>query len=123
MLDHAELQQLRHRHGEGEGRQREVDAGQPQRGKTEQEADDEADDAGGRQRQDVVDAAVFDQDRGSVGADSIERALPERELAAAAGEDVERQHGDAVDQQHRHLEDDEVSDEQRQGKQDDQHHP
>src|SRR6202795_3807436 len=56
---------------------------------------------------------MFDQDRRGVGADRVERALSERKLAAAAGQDVQRQHGEAVDQQHRQLEDDEILHEQR----------
>src|SRR6185312_10058754 len=51
----------------------------------------------------------------------IEGALAERELAAAAGQDVQRQNGDAVDQNRRQLEDDEVLHEQRHHKQDQQY--
>ena len=55
VLEEVQLQQLRHRGGEREGRKREIDAGQPQRRLAEQEAEAEADHAGDRQRQRVVD--------------------------------------------------------------------
>ena len=82
----------------------------------------EADDARDRQRQRVVHADVFHQDRRRIGADRVERALAERELPAAAGQDVEREHRDPVDQDHRHLEDDEVLHEQRRDDQRGQDH-
>ena len=113
VLEEAELQQLRHCDRQREGRQRQIDAAQPQRRLTEQEPEAKADDAGDRQRQRVVHADMFHQDRRRIGADRVERALAERELAAAAGQDVQRQNRQRVDQQHRHLEDDEVLHEQR----------
>ena len=121
VLEIAELQKLRHRGRQREGRQRQIDAGQPQRRLAEQEAEGEADDAGDRQCQSVIDADMFHQDRRGVGADRIERALAQRKLAAAAGQDVQRQHREAVDQQHRQLEDDEVLHEQRHQDQEAQH--
>jgi hypothetical protein len=75
-----------------------------------------------RQRQRVVHPDMFHQDRRRIGADRVERALAKRELPASAGQDVQRQHGKAVDQEHRHLEDDEVLDEQRRERQRGQHH-
>ena len=95
VLENAELQQLRHGDGEREGRQRQIDAAQPQRRLAEQEARRETDQPGDRQRQRIVDVGMFHQDRGRIGADRVERALAERELAAAAGQDVQRQHRDA----------------------------
>src|SRR6185437_2710522 len=122
VLEETELQELWHRGREREGREREIDAGQAQRRLAEQEAHGEADDARDRQRQRIIDVGVLHQDRGSIGTDRVEGALAERELAAAAGQDVQRQHGYAVDQQHRHLEDDEVLDEQRHHEQQGEHH-
>jgi hypothetical protein len=93
----------------------------PESRNAEQEAGQETDRAGDRQGQHVVDAAVLHQDRRGVRAERVERALAERELAAAAGQDVEREHRDSVDQHHRHLEDDEVLYEQRCCEQQHQH--
>ena len=121
LLEIAELQKLRHRGRQREGRQRQIDAGEPQRRLAEQEAERKADDAGDRQRQGVVHADMFHQDRRGVGADRVERALSQRKLAAAAGQDVQRQNREGVDQQHRQLEDDEVLHEQRRHDQHRQH--
>ena len=65
---------------------------------------------------------MFHQDRRRIGADRVECALAERELATSAGQDVERENRKPVDQEHRHLEDDEVLDEQRGQNQRGQHH-
>jgi hypothetical protein len=55
---------------------------------------------------------MFHQDRRGVGADGVERALSQRKLPTAAGQDIQRQNREAVDQEHRQLEDDEVLHEQ-----------
>ena len=122
VLETAELQQLRHRGRQRKGRQRQIDAAQAQRRLAEQESEGKADDAGDRQGQGVIDVGVFHQDRRGIGADRVERALAQRELAAAAGQDVQRQHRKRIDQQHRQLEDDEVLHEQRHDDQQRQHH-
>ena len=109
----VEFQELRHRGRERKGRQRQIDATEPQRRQAEQESECEADDAGDRQCQRIIDVEGFHQDRRGVGADGVERALTQRKLAAAAGQDIQGQHGKTIDQQHRQLEDDEVLHEQR----------
>ncbi len=121
LLEEAELQQLRHRGRERKGRQSEVDAGEPQRRLAEQKSEAEADHARDRQGQRVVDVELLHQDRRGIGADRVERALAQRKLPAAAGQDIERQNGEAVDQQHRELEDDEVLHEQGNDEQQRQH--
>ena len=120
-LEIAELQKLRHRGCQCKGGQRQIDAGETQRRLAEQKPETETDDAGDRQRQRVIHAAMFHQDRRGVGADRVESALAQRKLPAAAGQDVQRQHGEAVDQQHRELEDDEILHEQRRADQQHQH--
>jgi len=60
---------------------------------------------------------MFHQDRRGVGADRVKRALAQRKLPAAAGQNVQRQHRERVDQQHGELEDDEVLHEHRCGDQ------
>ena len=118
----SEFQELRHGERQRKSRERQVSPRQPQRRQTEHETEGKANNASDWQRQRVVHVGVFHQDRRRVGADRVERALAERELAASAGQDVQRQHRKPVDQQHRQLEDDEVLDEQRYETQRGQHH-
>ena len=98
------LEDLRHRHAERERRQREVEAFEAQRRQAEQEAGDEADRAGDRNRRPVGHAGLVHQDRRGVGADGVERAVAERDLAVVAGQHVEAEQRDRVRQDQRHLE-------------------
>ncbi len=122
VLDGLVLQQLRHRHAEREGGQREVVAFEPQRRQPEQEADDEAHGAGDRHRRPVRHAEPVHQDRRDVGADRVERAVAERDLAVVAGQDVEAEQRDRVDQHQRELERAVVADQERQRAGGDQQH-
>ena len=58
---------------------------------------------------------MLHQDRGRVGADGVEGAVAERELAVEAGQQVEAEDGDRVDQHQRQLEDEEVLRRERNG--------
>src|ERR1700677_5179186 len=62
-------QDLRGCDGEREGRKRKIKAAEPQRGKTEQKARDEAYDAGYRDRRPVRPAELHHQDRRAIAAD------------------------------------------------------
>src|SRR4051794_8022351 len=121
MLDEVELQQLWHRHCEREGRQRQINAAQPQRRQAEQKSESKADQSGDGQRQRIVHVGMFDQDRRGIGAERVERALAQRKLSAAAGQDIERQHRDGVDQHGGELKDEEVLDEERNQQQQNQY--
>ena len=90
-------QQLRRRHREREGRQREVEAVETKRRQSEQETADEADRAGRHDGPVVGDLVAVDHDRGGVGAERVESAVPEGELPVEAGEKVQAQHRDRVD--------------------------
>ena len=76
--------------------EREVRAGEPRRRDAEREPDHARDEAAERDRPEVADAMVDDEDRGRVRADSHERAVPERDLPGEAGEDVEAEERDEV---------------------------
>jgi hypothetical protein len=88
------LQDLRDGQGQGEGRQRQVEALQPERRASEEEADHQADHAGGRDGPPVVDVPLVHHDRRRVGADGEEGAVAERDLPVEAGQDVQPQEGD-----------------------------
>jgi hypothetical protein len=73
-------------------------------GKPDQEADSEAEDEGRRQRGPVRQAGLVHQDGCGVGAEGVEGAVPERELAVEAGQDVQAQDGDGIHQHQVELE-------------------
>ena len=85
------------REREPERREREIEPREPQRGNGEQQPGDAGDDAGERDRRPVREARLRREDGGRVAADGHERAVPERDLARVAGEDVEAADGDEVD--------------------------
>ena len=58
---------------------------------------------------------MLHQDRGRVGADGVEGAVAERELAVEAGEEVQAADGDRVDQHQRQLENEEALGDERDG--------
>ena len=90
---------------EPERRHREVDPAEAQGGEADQEAG-RARHGGGRQEvRDERAAPAHREQRGGVGADSVEAGMPERELAAESGYEVEGERQDDVDpRQHRHVE-------------------
>ena len=104
LLEALVFQDLRHRDAEREGGEREVQAFEPQRRQAEQEAGDEADHAGDRDRRPVRHAGLVHQDRRRVGADRVEGAMAERDLAVVAGQHVEAEQRDRIDQHQRELE-------------------
>src|SRR6185437_156140 len=75
-----------------------IEAAEPERGKAEQKAGDEADDAGDRNRRPIRDAELRHKDRGSVPADREERAVAERDLPVEPGQNVEAKKRDGEDQ-------------------------
>src|SRR3989475_6090984 len=103
LLEVMVLQQLRHRHAEREGGEREIKPLQAQRRQPEQEPGDEADAAGGRHYRPVRRACLVDEDRRAVGAQGVEGAVAEGDLAVVAGEDVESEQRDGVHQHQREL--------------------
>src|SRR6266850_2381915 len=114
LLEVMVLQQLRHRHAEREGREGEVKPLQAQRRQPEQEAGDEAHAAGGGHHRPVRRARLVDEDRGAVGAQGVEGAVPEGDLAVVAGEDVEPEQRDGVNQHQRELKGAIAADQERQ---------
>src|SRR3989454_1067588 len=98
LLEVMVLQQLRHRHAEREGGKGEVKPLQAQSRQPEQEPGDEADAAGGGHYRPVRRARLVDEDRGAVGAQGVEGAVAEGDLAVVAGEDVEPEQRDGVHQ-------------------------
>ncbi len=51
---------------------------------------------------------MLHQDRGRIGADGEERAVAERELPVIAGQEIEPENGDGVNQRERKLEEIEI---------------
>src|SRR6185369_321198 len=91
-----------------------VEAFEAQRRQPEQEAGDEADRAGDRDRRPVRPTRLVHQDRRRVRTDRVERAVAERDLAVVAGQHVEPEQRDRVREHERDLEDAVVGDEERQ---------
>src|SRR5882762_4974762 len=114
VLEVMVLQQLRHRHAEREGGEREIKPLQAQRRQPEQEPGDEANAAGGGHYRPVRRARLVDEDRGAVGAQGVEGAVPEGDLAVVAGEDVEPEQRDGVNQHQRELKGAIAADQERQ---------
>ena len=79
---------------EREGGEREIKAAEPERGKAEQKAGDEAHDAGQRDGRPVRQAEFRYQDRRSVAADGEKGAVAERYLAIEAGQQIEAEQRD-----------------------------
>ncbi len=104
LLDVAVFQDLRRRDRERECREREIHSFEAQGGQAEQESGDEADRAAHRHRRPIGDAGLVEQDRRRIGADREERAVAQRHLAVEAGEDVEPQQHDRIDDDHGELE-------------------
>ena len=91
------FQDLRHGERQREGGEREVVALELERRQAEQVADDEADDRRRRQGRPVRHVEMVHQDRRRIGADGIEGAVAERDLAVEAGQQVQAEHGDRRD--------------------------
>ena len=89
--------------GEREGGEREIKAAEPERGKTEQKAGDEAHDAGQRDSRPVRQAEFRHQDRRPIAADGEERAVAERDLAVEPGQEIEAEQRDSEDEHLRAL--------------------
>ena len=96
-LEPLVFQDLRHGERQREGREREVVALELERRQAEQVADDEADDRRRRQGRPVRHVEMVHQDRRRVGADGVEGAVAERDLAVEAGQQVEPEHRDRRD--------------------------
>ncbi len=109
------LEDLGDGQGQGEGGQGQVESLQTQGGPAEEEADDQAHEAGRRDRPSVAHAPPVDHDRAGVGADRVEGAVTERELPVVAGEQVESEESDRVDQDLAELEQPEPAHEEGQG--------
>ena len=109
------LQDLRNGQGEREGRQRQVEALQTEGRPAEQEADDEAQDPRDGDGPRIPDIPAVDHDRGRIGADRVKRPVPEGDLAVEAGQHVQAEQGDSVDQDLGELEDAEGGQPERQG--------
>ena len=103
-LERVVLQHLRHRDRQRECGQRQIQPAQPQRRQADQEAEPRADDRRDRQRRPVGHLVLVHQDRGGVGADRIERAVAERDLAVEASQDGQPEDRDRVDHHHGELE-------------------
>ncbi len=109
------FQDLRRRDGERESGKRQIKPFEPQRRPAEEEADDQRDEAGNRHRRPIRDARhLGQQDRRGIAADGEESAMAQRDLAVEAGEDVEAQKRDRVDDDQRHLREVEVAERERQ---------
>ena len=96
------------RHGDRERGEREIDAGEAESRKTEEEARKPGHEPGDRDRPDVRHVAregvrpelqplVRDEDRGRVTPDQHEGPVPERDLPGDPREQVEAEQGDEVD--------------------------
>ena len=103
-FERVEFQDLRHRGRQREGGEREINPLQPQRRQPEQEPDDKAHRARGRQCRVIRHVPAVHQDRRGVGADAVKRAVPERELAVEPGQQVEAEDRQAVDHHQGQLE-------------------
>ncbi len=103
-LDALVFEQLGRRDREREGGEREIEPFEPQRRQPEQEARDQANEAGGRKGRPVRKIPTVHHDRRDIGADRKESAVAERDLAVVAGEDVEPQQHDRVTDHERELE-------------------
>src|SRR2546428_2479391 len=114
LLEVMVLQQLRHRYAEREGGEREIKPLQAQRRQPEQKPGNEADAAGGGHYRPVRRACLVDEDRGAVGAQGVEGAVAEGDLAVVAGEDVEPEQRDGVHQHQRELKGAIAADQERQ---------
>ena len=108
------LEDLRHCQRQREGRQREIEPLETERGQPEQESDDQAQHARHREGPAVGDAPAVHHDRGDVGADRVERAVAQRELAVVAGQHVQAEDRDRVDVDLGELEEPEVAEHERQ---------
>lgn len=93
---------------------------QPQGRQAEQEADDETGRARGRKGGVIRKIGLVHQDRRGIGADPVKRAVPERELAIEAGQQVEPEDRERVDHHQRQLEHDKALADQRYQQSDDQ---
>ena len=89
---------LRRSDSEREGRQRQIEAAEPESGKAEQKAGDEAHDAGQRNGRPVRQAEFRYQNRRPIAANGEEGAVTERNLAVVSGQQIEPQKSDGEDQ-------------------------
>ena len=122
-LEVVVLEELRHGNAEREGGEREVKALQAQRRQPKEESGHQAHRARRGKGRPVGRAEPVHQDGGGIRADRVEGAVPERDLAVVAGEDVEPEKRDRVDQHERELERAVVADHERQHARDrDEHH-
>src|SRR5215470_15966106 len=116
------LEDLRQSEGQGEGGEGEVETFEAEGGPAEEKADHEAEDARDGNGPPVTDVPPVDHDGRGVGADGVERAVPERELAVVTGEDVEAEQRDGIDADLRALEDPEAAQHEGERAGRDQHH-
>src|SRR6185295_3706709 len=103
-LEVVVLEQLRQRDAERKGGEGEIQSFEPQRRQPKKETDQQAHRAGHRNGRPVRNAVLVHEDRRAVGADRVERTVPERDLAVEPGEDVQPEKGDGVNQHQRELE-------------------
>jgi hypothetical protein len=97
------LEDLRHAHAERERGEREIRPFQAERGQTKHETRHEAHRAGGRERQPIGHMEAIHENCGGIGAHGRERSMPERNLSVVAGEQIQAEQGDGVDDHQRHL--------------------
>src|SRR5207245_2107737 len=108
------LQDLWYGEGEREGREREVESLEAERRNSEEKAGGEAEEPRDWDRPAVRHAPPVDHDRGRVGAERVEGAVAERDLAVEARQDVEAEQRDRVDEDLGELEQAEVAQQERQ---------
>ena len=103
-------------HAHGEGGHRQVHRRQAQHRQAEQEAHHQAHRAGQGHHPPVRQAGVHDQQRRHIGANGVEGAVAQRDLAVVADQDVHAQQRHRVDQHVGQPEELEIGDEQRHGR-------
>src|SRR5262245_525974 len=108
------FQDLRDRQRQRKGGQRQIETLEPEGRQPEEESDDQAEHARHRKRPAIGDVPAVHHDRGDVGADCVERAMAQRELAVEASEHVQPEDRDRVDVNLGKLEEPEVAQRERQ---------
>src|SRR5690606_16629668 len=96
----------------------EIEPFEAQGRQAEEESDDEAGGTRRRERQRVGQVEPVHEDRRRIGADRVERAVPQRELPVEPGQKVEAENRDRVDHHQRELEEGEVLEKERQRERD-----
>ena len=95
-----QLEDLRRRDRQRERRECQIDRCQPPRRPPECIARRKASDRRQHDRRSVSETRVLDHYRRDIGTDADERTLPQRELTVEAGEQIEAENGDGMDQHH-----------------------